>query len=431
MLRWLTILFIVFMVILIAAPAGIGHVAAARQQFLVDELSRTVPGTTLVTESVQTGWLTSRLRHRMVVDDARMLELAAGLVGEPGRDQPLAIVIDSVVAHGPWPLLERAPGLARIRSTLSLPASGGTRVELPGEAITDIGFMGGGRTVLSFPEIRQPLPGGRGLASIDAVHATIDYDRSLSRMRSQIEVARAELVSPQGAIEAEDIELAGDTRRSTDRLWVGESTLSLGHFLLTDPLGETSRADGLRLKVATRSGDGLLEHRVRIDIDALTTPLSATNAIVLDAHAGRLDSAALGTLVGRAQDDSRTALEPGVLSDLVRAGPFLEIQRLVVSGDRGDLQLTLALEVPETEAADVRDASDLLSVLEGAGRLSIDAGLLTHILGDLDDDPDQAADPNGLVSQGILSAEDDRFTADLRIDGGLITINGLPLPISR
>lgn len=427
MLRWLTIVFVVVLIMLVAAPAGIGHVAAARQQFLVDELSRTLPGTVLVTESVETGWLTSRLRHRVAVNDARLLELTADLVARPGREEPPVVVIDSLIAHGPWPLLKGAPGLARVRSTLLLLGSDGSTVRLPGEAITDIGFTGAGHTILSLSEIRQPLPDGRGLFSIDAVDATVYYNRNLTHMRSYLKVQRAELVSPRGAIEAEYVQLQGETRRSPELLWSSESSLSLGRFLLTDPLGDIIQADGLRLNIVARSENGLLEHMARIRIDALATPLSATHAIRLDASAGRLDAAAVSTLVERARQDGQLTSEPDILRDLVHAGPFIEIQNLVVSGDTGELRFALHVEVPEDEATDVHDTADLLSVLEGTGQLSIDAALLHQVLGS----QDLSADPDGFVSLGFLRPDNDRFIADLRIDGGLITINDLPLPINR
>jgi len=430
-LRWLTIVFVVALIILIAAPAGIGHVAAARQQFLVDELSRTVPGTDLVTESVETGWLTSRLRHRVIVSDARLLEFGADLVARPGLEDPPVVVIDSVVAHGPWPLLKGAPGLARMRSTLSLQGSHGSNVRLPGAATTDIGFLGGGSTHLVLSEIRQSLPGARGLISVDAVDATVDYDRNLTQMRSHLNVRRAKLVSPQGAIEAERLQLRGNTRRSAVQPWTGESSLSLDRFLLTDPLGDTVRVDGLRLNIETRSGRGLLEHAARLHIDALETPLSAAHTVSLDLGAGRLGAAAVRRLVQRAHQDGQLMPDPESVRDLVHAGPFVEIQNLIVSGDTGELRFALHLEVPEDEAKDVHDAADLLSIIEGDGRLSIDAPLLHRVLGSQQDSQDLPADPHGLVSLGYLRPDNGRFSADLRIDGGLITVNGLPLPINR
>ena len=101
-------------------------------------------------------------------------------------------------------------------------------------------------------------------------------------------------------------------------------------------------------------------------------------------------------------------------------GADVRIHEFTFRTDRGDMAFTGRCQVPE-DAAVSDGSADLLSSLTGEARLTISAGML---------DRGQGSQVEPLLATGYLKrTEDGSLVADVRIGSGLMTVNGLPMPL--
>lgn len=407
------------------APPLIGSVAEARHQFLLDQLTRATTGAVPEVEAYETGWFTSRARHRLSLDDERAQRLAHLLAGARGSP-PTSLVIESVIAHGPWPLLEGAPGLARMRSNLLVEDADGTRTAIPGQAVTRIGFGGGGRTRFLAGQAEGPMADGQGAFNAAGADVLVVFDRHAARLRSSGRLGPIEVAGTNGLMRSGEIDFESDTRPTRFGLRAGRSRVSLDSFRFVDRLGREVSGAGLEIDLTVSADDDTVDYAAAFDLATLEAaggaPVSARMRLAL----GSLDGVMLGALVQRVQQGFPLR-EAGVeFADVLRPGSNLELSELALSAGDGRATLEFDLSLPDEPGPPVNDGSDVLFMAEGSGRLTLNRPMLYEALGL---EGDENGDPVGLLSAGYLRREGDSFVSDLRVSGGLITLNRLPLPL--
>ena len=425
MRRSLIILFLAVLLLVCGAPPLIGRLAEGRHQFLLDQLTRATTGAVPEVERYETGWFTSRARHRLSLTDERAQRLAHLLTGARGTP-PTSLVIDSVIAHGPWPLLEGAPGLARMRSDLLVEGADGTRTAIPGQAITRIGFGGGGQTRFLAGHAEGPMADGQGAFTAAGADISVVFDRHAARLRSSGRLGPIEVAGANGLMRSGDIDFESDTRPTRFGLRAGHSRVSLESFRFVDRLGREVSGSGMEIDLTVRADDDTVGYAAEFDLATIEAaggaPVSARMRLALEA----LDGVMLGALLQRVQQGFPLR-DPGVeFADVLRPGSSLELSELVLSAGDGRVTLELDLGLPDGHQRPVRDGSDLLSAVDGSGRLTLNRPMLNDALGL---QGDENGDPIGLLSAGYLRREGDSFVSDLRVSGGLITLNKLPLPL--
>ncbi|MDH3914807.1 MAG: YdgA family protein, partial [Chromatiales bacterium] len=160
------------------APAAIGRLAESRQQFLIDSLADNIAGADLITDQYETGWITSRSIHRLRLDDPAYVNAARELTGIPNLEESPELVIRSRIAHGPWPLLEGRPGLARVHSEVAF-LVGQDEIAIPGVAITDIGLDASGVTVFQSSGVETTVESGSAFIRWHPTELRISFDRQV------------------------------------------------------------------------------------------------------------------------------------------------------------------------------------------------------------------------------------------------------------
>lgn len=428
MRRPLIILFLTALLLMCGAPPLIGSAIGDRQQFLLDQLSRATIGAAPELEQYEAGWFTSRARHRLPLDDARAQRLAHLLAGARGSP-PAALVIDSVIAHGPWPLLEGAPALARMRSVLLVEGADGARAPLPGQAATRIGFGGGGHTVFTAGSAEGAMADGQGAFTAGGADIRVEFDRHADRLRSSGGVGPIEVMGANGLMRSGAIEFESDTRPTRFGLRAGRSRVSLDTFAFVDRLGREVNGSGMEIDLTVRSDDEVVGYAATFELANLEAasgaPVSARMRVALEA----LDGVMLGTLLQRIEQGFPLRGAGVELADVVRPGSSLNLSELALHTGEGRATLSLDLSVPDENYRPVSDAGDLLSVIDGIGRLTLNRPMLNALLGIHDAGGARAEDPIGLLSAGYLRREGDDFVSELRVSGGLITLNNQPLPL--
>jgi uncharacterized protein YdgA (DUF945 family) len=153
----------------------------------------------------------------------------------------------------------------------------------------------------------------------------------------------------------------------------------------------------------------------------------------MDISANGLDARALKAITTefeRAQsavdpDAALAALYPRIEDDLqalLSAGAELRIDRFDVALPQGEVTTTLALTLPQTDAASGFSWAALLLALTASADLRMPVALM-----DLAQTvrPESAA----LVAMGILKKDGESYIVNARYEKGLLTVNGAPMPI--
>ena len=171
-----SIVFITIIVlgIVVGAPFLVGRMAQARQAQVLESISDNIAGAGVLTESYEAGWLTSTARHRIVFDDRPIGAAVRDL--SPNGDADPSLVIETRLAHGPWPALNGSPGFARLRSTLRFESSPENGFDIPGEILTVIDFDGSGRSVFTAQPIDEVVADWPGFVRWDGGRVAVDFD---------------------------------------------------------------------------------------------------------------------------------------------------------------------------------------------------------------------------------------------------------------
>ena len=424
--RPLTLLFLTVLLLACVAPPLIGRVVESRQQFLLDQLSRYTTGAPPIVDDYQAGWFTSHARHRLPLSEQGARQLAHLLAGAR-TTAPSSLIIDSVIAHGPWPMLQGLPALARMRSTFLLEGTDHHTTRIPGAAVTRIGFSGGGHTRITADAIEGPMAGGQGVFSAAGADIEVSFDRHAAHLRSEGRLGPIEVAGTNGLMRAGNIAFHSDTRPTGHGLRSGSSQVSLEHFEFTDRLGRQVSGSGFEIDLTVAASGETVAYQTQLELAEFQVtggaPFAAKMRLAIDA----LDSVMLGALLQRMQQGFPIRAAGTELAAVVRPGSRLRLSELEILAEDGRAALNLDLWLPADEDRAISDGSELLSLLRGHGQLSFDRPMLNSLLGLK---PGANGDPIGLLRAGYLRREGDTLVSDIDLSGGLLTVNKLPLPLA-
>lgn len=423
-MRKITLVFLLALAGLLALPGAVGQLARIRHEALIGALVDSVEGARLGSSIYQPGWFTSRAIHRIDLDDPVFLRLEQDLTGTAAGERAPALIVDSRLAHGPWPGGSGGPALLAIRSGLSLAASDGSSVAVPGHVDTRIGFGGAGRSRFVSPGLAGRLRVGDGRLSWDGADVTVDFERGARALRSAGTVGRLVLSGPAGELVLGRIDLDGRSRRSDHGFWTGASELRIERVEAIAPDGSVTSGADLRLTGDIGEADDLVAFRFRLEADAVNGGAVADARVAAELSGRRIDAAEWSRYIA-----IRRGARPGDAVDfarLARAGPSLGLEELAIVSPDGELRATAALTLP----AEGRPRGPLtaLGSATGEGRLTVSAGLLAR-LAQSGEGLRQAAEL--LLVLGYLQEKDGRYAGELRLRDGLLTVNGRPFALPR
>jgi uncharacterized protein YdgA (DUF945 family) len=420
--KYIVFITIIVLGIVLGAPFVVGRVAQARQAQVLDNLSENIAGARLLTEDYQAGWLTSTARHRIVFGD-RPLGAAARDLSTNGDADP-SLVIETRLAHGPWPALNGSPGFARMRSTLRFESSPENGFDIPGEILTVIDFDGSGRSVFTAQAMDEIVAEWPGFIRWDGGSITVDFDGRGREIRYSGDIGVMQLASDDAEIVLGLLRFGGEAVRTGFGFREGESHLSLASIRLTQHGSRGFDAQNIELFSTMESVDRLVSQSVRLDIERFTSARLTDASLHVEANTQRLDAPALGRLIGKSQGQDATIQAD--LHDLLRSDPQLRIEALRLQSAQGDIFATLDVSVAPVEGSQLTNAADILQTASGQANVSVSPGILSIATGNMQQGADLAAT---LVTMGYLRPQDGNYVADINFKGGLITINGLPMII--
>lgn len=404
------------------APAAIGRLAESRQQFLIDSLADNIAGADLITDQYETGWITSRSIHRLRLDDPAYVNAARELTGIPNLEESPELVIRSRIAHGPWPLLEGRPGLARVHSEVAF-LVGQDEIAIPGVAITDIGLDASGVTVFQSPGMETTVESGSAFIRWHPTELRISFDRQVRNLDSLGTIGELEFLGSNGEIRFGPVRVDGRSTYTTHGFWSGESRLNVAAFSMTGIDGASFLAEGLDLDLAVLPDGDLVDHRYDVTVSRFSSPRVENGQLHLAGAIERLDATALGRLLAM-RTEARWPNDRQSWSGVFSAASRFRLQEFLMEADGERARLEF-----ECHLGDAIDAGagpgELLRALQGQGTVELSEGLLPMMIGNGND----PAAVESLVAIGYLRRIEDGLVAEVRLGGGLMTINGLPIPL--
>ena len=423
-MRKITLFFVLALALVLAAPGLIGQLARARHEALVGALAGNLEGARLGDSLYEPGWFTSRATHRIAFDGPVYRRLERDLTGAAAAgDEPPELVIDSRLAHGPWPG-GGGPAFMAIRSELSLLGADGGSVAIPGDVRTRVGFDGDGESRFVSPGL-APGPGfGGGVARWEGADVTVTFADGARALASAGTFGRLVLTGDAGELVLGAVTLQGRSRRSEFGFWTGTSGLRVERLEVITPDGGVVAARDLDLTGAIGEAEALVDFRFRLEAAAVTGGALADARITARLSGERIDAAEWGRYLSLRRSGGRG--EAVDFARLARAGPRLGLDELAIDAPDGTLSAAAELLLP----ADSRPRGPLTALWSATGRaaLTVSPALLAQ-LAQSGYRLRQTADI--LLATGALRERDGQYAGELLLRDGSLTVNGEPLNLSR
>lgn len=435
MKRWLLAGLLALAVILLLSPGIVGLIAERSIERQLENAAARDPGYAVTTARFDRGWFTSAGQHRVPLRDPRVLEVIETLrPGATTGDAPPVLVITSHVDHGLLPVGAAArdpaaamPALASGVSTLALELADGTTIALPGELESRIGISGAAR-------LRYRLPGGEWTfdgttATGDALAVTADVSADGRDVSLLASLAGWQVAGPSISLDIESASLDWDATMTRVGLPLGSGELRAVGLRLVGG-GRNLAFDSLAIGTDSRLDGDHVNADWRIRLEGLAVADRRYDARLEGNAYG--DAAATATLIRRLERAAETSTGappagelpyPGAADDLRRllaAGSRLRIDSLQVTTPHGPIEIALQLETPAID--ETPDWPGIALATEGFADVTLPRALV-------DSSPDIQSRLLPFIAGGFLRIEGDTYRLRAEYAGGLLTVNGAPLPI--
>jgi len=410
--------------LIIGLPGAVGFVAERQHDQFVRELN--VHGNQLAEENYERGWFSSRTRFRYRIEDERLRELAATVTQEPEGTPEL--LVDSEIYHGPVPALSggfdrAALAWTDVDSSLSLRAPSGVEISLPGELQSRVEADGSTRFNYHAGAESRSIGNGLMLTWDDA-----EIDIALGRGKDSVSVngniGTIELTDTQVAMRVGPTVVKSTQERSKNELWAGDVLIRIG--AVTTP---ELAANDLTLETRVRESSGQATYAIELKANNLQGAGFAGDNAHVDIFAQRLDAAALGRLIqlmsqysdkGQIPSSQRDAL----LRQLIAAGPEINLRTFKIPMPDSDIEGDALISVSPGTGFTL---AELARGAEGKARFLMPKEMIRQILQNGSPEVRNAIDT--MMRFQILKSDGQRYRIEAEYAGGLLTVNGFPVPV--
>ena len=400
--------------------------------------------TGLVFEETQeeSGWFGSANTQELV--------FKAMLIKEDGsvEDQHSGIFLETEIFHGPVIFGMGDPdlpavsfGAAITRSRVSFIEGDEAPVELPGGIYNRISYDGSGSLSVIFESFSEEF-GNKAAADSATItweggRLDVDYDTGLSHVEFVGLIRPLIVVSDDGEFRLGEINFESSTDYSDFGIWIGNSTTSIEELTVVGSAAGLRKAfslKGMIVSGSSRIDQGRLTGKVTLSIADLEMDDFADNTVQfsmsVDADAetiGRLKE----SMSGRMSADPEMSLAVAknmqeVGMELLVRGLAFDISKLQINTAHGDARLVFQLEIPESELSGEAATMNALLSMSANSDLHISRSLFDYIS---QSNPLMAQQMMALLQTGMLIDQGEQLTMVAIYDGGLLTVNGMPIPL--
>jgi uncharacterized protein YdgA (DUF945 family) len=428
--RSVVALLVVLALVLLISPGIVGRFAEKNLEQDVEWAEEDSSDFVVTTEKFDRGWFSSEGRHRVTL---RQSSVQAVL--DPGESMP-SLIIDTRIDHGLVPISSMSqtsgslkPGLARMVSTLQFDDGSGNLHEIPGTIFSETSLSGvtSGQYLLE----AGSRDNDSGTASWEGADLRFVADNG---SRNLTLVGEIRPWSFQSAGNRADVGLLTIDARQSDTPFgfpVGELKLLVESVLVSDDMGQINGFEGLSIDGSSEVDGDVLNAHTKMELQKLAIPGVGDIAMVMDASASKLDAASVGR-ISQAFDQAQASANPdaalgqlfGVvqkdLESLLAAGGEIRFDQLDVSVDQGTVRSKFGMSVARSDGP--FSWPGLILALKADADVLIPADLV---------EMSRQMDPQAesLIQMGFLQLTGNEYRMQAEFAGGLLTVNGLPMPL--
>lgn len=425
MKRSIVVTLVIVALIILISPGIIGRLAEQNLEQGIEQAKTDSPDVVVTTEKFDRGWFTSEGRHRVSL---RHTGLAA--------DGMKSLIIDTRFDHGLVPVSSMSlssgslkPGLARMVSTLHIDDGHGNVTELPGTIFSETSLSGDttGRYLLEAGS-RNDANGTATWSGADLRFAASDGHRELS-VKGEVQPWSYRA----GANSAEVGLLTIDARQvKTDfGIAVGDVVMAIESFAVAGEAGPMSGFQKLDINGSSAIDGEDVNARSRMSLEKLAVPAFGEIGILLDVVVNGLDAASLGRISkaaneARASDDPEAALGDlfsviqGDLESMLASGGEIRFDQLDVALPQGDIRSKMTLHLAESTGP--FSWPGVIIATTASADISVPEALVQMGL-------EMNPEAGSLIDMGFLKLDGDVYRMQAEFAGGLLTVNGAPLPM--
>ncbi|MBA3562461.1 MAG: YdgA family protein [Gammaproteobacteria bacterium] len=439
MKRTLVIVVSIALALALVMPGIVGVLAQERHKRQIEMTMQESPHIEMVADEYDRGWFNSRGRYRVELSD----KLEAFFPRETGMDNgqrgPVTLVIDSRLHHGPFALATALdeggtflPVLATVESKLSIVSGDETLLELPGTVITNIHLTGGGTARYAYDRLTLDNEGKRFTS--DGAEIAVNFNASATRVDGEGKLEGLHFEDPKGRLEMNPVTFSWTQSLTDFGFWAGETLLKMPAATYAGQDVGDMALRGLQVQYAVRMPEEYVVASAELVLQELEADAWRAGPAVLSVELARADPVAFGRLTQALQNTSAGAKpaagagiaeSSGELSALLAEGAIFDLHELRVQTPDGEVLAKLHLEFPEN-AAVAKDAMLALGGLVAELDLRLPKAVVAAA---------GAADPQSgqyvqlMLDTGFIQAQGDYYVTHAAYKGGLLTVNGIPLPL--
>ena len=437
-MKKITIAALLLILVLVAAPWGIGQLAEQRVNAGLDRIVEQAPYLTIAERKWTRGWFRSEQQVTFEVLGTWMRALDPG--GASG--EPLRFTVRNEILHGPvlWPL---SLGIARVNTRLELDAK--TRQKIvdvfgsddPVRMSTRVGFFGGGTTRLSGDGRTIKPKGGKGSLKYDDFKLDTSYSGDLDDIDIKGSWPSIEILPTEGgSVLIEDVTLVSRNERILGDLYDTDARLRVDKVRVIGPDKSETLVEGVHYLVDTqvdkdfinlgaKFGSGKVRNK---ELDEMKLQLDEVH---YDFTLRRLHTQTLADFYGAfkkmyANPVATAAGADAALlaplrkygAELLKYDPELAIDRIGVATPDGNGYLTGVLRLKGATAEEFQAGFlALVAKLEADINIEMAQKLIEKI-------PSGATSAGAAIDAGYAKRDGDRLVSHIEFKRGELKVNG-------
>ena len=420
-------LLVVLALIVLILPGIVGMLAEKSVDEQIEWAKLENQDLVITTERFDRGWFSSAGRHRIELVSSANAPVVRDMLGVADTDSMPALIIDTELRHGPIALASLAdentslmPGLANAVSTLSIDAGAGEMIELPGKVYSSLSLAG------DLHSTYKLSAGTKDVATWGDVSIDFESLASIGDYAYDGAIESLQIDEDDGQFKLTDMSFSGDLKMSEFDFAVGDMHLSFDNLTITSGLAMPTSIGPLVFDTTSVVNDGRVDSssELRLTVDNIPSVgrIDLDTKLAIDGVKGE----ALKRLIQRLQRVQGSADPAAAMSsaqtellDILAAGADLRIERLDVTLPQGTIKSVVNIKFLESDSADFGWTS-LLLALEADAQFEIPETIANMAI---------MLSPQAGAVEGFLRKNGDVYELDAAYKKGLLTVNGVPLPI--